>query len=72
MIIVNNREYVWTEGMTVAGLMEKLKDFDRFAYVINRHTIVILNNIRIPSANYATTLIHDRDIIVFAPPVMGG
>lgn len=72
MIIVNNREYEWYQGMTVASLLDILKTIERFEYIISNSTVVIINDQRIALENYHNHLICDDDCILMYPVVLGG
>lgn len=72
MINVNNADYCWVDGMTVETLLIRLKENNKFSYLINSTTTVIINRTIVPDHEFAFKLINDEDIIVIFPMLMGG
>ncbi len=65
MITVNNRDFQWFEGMTVAKMLE-----------LHRYTfpeiMVKINGIYVEKLDYADTLIHDGDAVLAIHMFGGG
>ncbi len=65
MIEVDENKMQWSEGMTIASLMESLDDTD-FCSVVR------LNGKLVSSPKFADTLIHDNSKLQLLPLVAGG
>lgn len=65
MIKVNNRDFEWTEGLTVQELLNKK------SYTYPK-LIIKINNVLVPSEEYASTAIHDGDDVKVIHLLAGG
>lgn len=72
MILVNQLEFEWEEGMTVETLLEKIKEDGRLRYLVNPAIMVIVNQRLVPPDDYAQRLIQDGDLIKLKMPMAGG
>ncbi|MGB7603850.1 MAG: sulfur carrier protein ThiS [Lutisporaceae bacterium] len=65
MIKVNNRDFIWEEGLTIQGLLQKK------SYTFPK-IIVKLNNVLVLEDEYASTVIHDGDDVKVIHLLAGG
>lgn len=72
MVTVNNRKIRFQNGITVNLLLKLLKDDDKFKYLINGTTTVIINNCVVPVSDYDIRSIKNEDIIFVYPALAGG
>ncbi|MDF2891128.1 MAG: thiamine biosynthesis protein ThiS [Clostridia bacterium] len=65
MIKLNNRDYEWEVGLTVQRLLDKKS----FTYP---KLIIKINNVLVPSEEYASTIIKDGDDVKVIHLLAGG
>jgi sulfur carrier protein len=65
MIKLNNRDYEWEVGLTVQRLLDKKS----FTYP---KLIIKINNVLVPSEEYASTVIKDGDDVKVIHLLAGG
>lgn len=65
MIIINGKEHVWSEELTVQGIL----DIKKYTFP---KIIVKVNGKLIPKHEYATTLIYDEDEVQVIHLLAGG
>ena len=65
MIKVNNRDFEWTEGLTVQELLNKK------SYTYPK-LIIKINNVLVPSEEYSSTVIKDGDDVKVIHLLAGG
>lgn len=65
MILVNDREFPWEEGMTVEGLLKS----KNFTYA---RIVVKINGKVVPNEDFANTVIHDGDDVKAIHLLAGG
>ena len=65
MIILNNREYKWYEGMTVRGLLDE-NDY------IYKQIVVVVNGRPLHESKWAETEVHDGDNVDAIHLLAGG
>lgn len=68
MVIVNGKEMIWENGMTVLDAI-KFTDYVEYNYPI---LIVHLNDVNVKSKKFDITPINDGDIIEVFQPLDGG
>ena len=72
MIKVNDSDYPWEKGLTIDGLLNTLKDDERFSYLIKPAATVLINDIVIHREEYGTCLIDKGDSIKLVFIIAGG
>ncbi|MDW7675521.1 MAG: sulfur carrier protein ThiS [Bacillota bacterium] len=72
MIKINNIPYEWKEELTVANLLEIIKDDSNFKYLINPATTVAINKNIIFREEYEKLVIRDGDDIQIVFMFQGG
>ena len=65
MIRVDGEEHAWHEGMTVADLLNNLKDSDHYA-------VVRINKRHVSRPNFKKELVPDNAEVFLIPLVAGG
>ena len=72
MITINRKEFPFEEGLHLQELLDRLKATGDYSYIINKTSIVRINNVYIPSDAYDTTYLQDGDHILILPQLVGG
>ena len=72
MLRVNYREMEWEEGLSVEGLLQKMKEEKAYQFILRGRVTVILNNEVIPPSEYVTQKLSDSDEIRVYPVIAGG
>ena len=65
MIIVNDKQFAWHEGMTVADLLQEIPDAHHYA-------VVKMNERYVSRPNFDTCRIPDQAKIYLIPMIAGG
>lgn len=72
MIKVNYQETAWEDGLTVASLLQQLREDGSNKLMMSGKVTVIVNNKVIPPAQYGQKAICDGDEIRIYPFIAGG
>ena len=73
MITVNNQDFEWRKGLTVAGLLEVLRKIRKYKEIIETQNLTVsVNSKLVPTDQYNSTAIHDKDMIYIFSFLSGG
>jgi len=73
MITVNNQDFEWRKGLTVAGLLEVLRKIRKYKEIIETQNLTVsVNSKLVPTDQYNSTTINDKDMIYIFSFLSGG
>lgn len=72
MIRVNFREMDWKEGLTVEGLLQRMRENKAYSLILRSKATVVLNEEVISPSEYAGKMIEDGDEVRVYPVIAGG
>ena len=72
MLRVNFKEILWEEGLTVEGLLHRIKDDRAYVFILRGRVSVIVNDEVVPPPEYGAKKLQDGDNVRIYPAIAGG